>query len=152
MRARHMHGPIDRRSARVAEERVLDVLAGPVDDRPGHPAARHPVGRREESTDRPPSLVVDDAVLDADKSSEPSALEQKLAGALAFLRRRVTGDYEVDDFGYDPELTDTVLLADAATALQAWFRVEVRGIENIPAEGGALVVANHSGTIAARRR
>ena len=31
---------------------------------------------------------------------------------------------------------------------QHWFRVEIRGIENIPAEGGALVVANHSGTIA----
>ena len=29
-----------------------------------------------------------------------------------------------------------------------WFRVEVRGIENIPADGGALVVSNHSGTIA----
>ena len=29
-----------------------------------------------------------------------------------------------------------------------WFRVEVRGIENIPAEGSALIVANHSGTIA----
>ena len=30
---------------------------------------------------------------------------------------------------------------------EKWFRVEVRGIENIPAEGGALVVANHSGTL-----
>ena len=31
---------------------------------------------------------------------------------------------------------------------QSWFRVEVRGIENIPTEGGGLVVANHSGTFA----
>ena len=30
---------------------------------------------------------------------------------------------------------------------QKWFRIEVRGIENIPAEGGALVVSNHSGTV-----
>jgi 1-acyl-sn-glycerol-3-phosphate acyltransferase len=29
-----------------------------------------------------------------------------------------------------------------------WFRVEVRGIENIPTVGGALVVGNHSGTVA----
>ena len=28
-----------------------------------------------------------------------------------------------------------------------WFRVEVRGVENIPTDGGALVVSNHSGTI-----
>jgi 1-acyl-sn-glycerol-3-phosphate acyltransferase len=29
-----------------------------------------------------------------------------------------------------------------------WFRVEVHGIENVPSEGGALIVANHSGTVA----
>ncbi|EKA62729.1 phospholipid/glycerol acyltransferase [Janibacter hoylei PVAS-1] len=29
-----------------------------------------------------------------------------------------------------------------------WFRVEVRGIDNIPADGGALLVSNHSGTVA----
>jgi 1-acyl-sn-glycerol-3-phosphate acyltransferase len=28
-----------------------------------------------------------------------------------------------------------------------WFRVEVEGIENIPAEGGALLVSNHAGAL-----
>src|SRR4051812_49786024 len=28
-----------------------------------------------------------------------------------------------------------------------WFRVEQQGIENIPSEGGALLVANHSGAL-----
>ncbi len=28
-----------------------------------------------------------------------------------------------------------------------WFRVEVEGIENVPAEGGALLVSNHSGAL-----
>ncbi|MBN8868636.1 MAG: acyltransferase family protein [Solirubrobacterales bacterium] len=28
-----------------------------------------------------------------------------------------------------------------------WFRVEVEGIENVPAEDGALIVANHSGAL-----
>jgi 1-acyl-sn-glycerol-3-phosphate acyltransferase len=28
-----------------------------------------------------------------------------------------------------------------------WFRVEVEGIENVPAEGGALIVSNHSGAL-----
>src|SRR4051794_29112821 len=32
--------------------------------------------------------------------------EQRVAGALAFLRRRVTGDYDVDDFGFDADLTE----------------------------------------------
>ncbi|MEU9575921.1 lysophospholipid acyltransferase family protein [Streptomyces chilikensis] len=73
--------------------------------------------------------------------------ERRLAGGLAFLRRRVTGEYEVDDFGYDAELTDEVLMALLRPLYEKYFRVEVKGIENIPAEGGALIVANHSGTV-----
>jgi 1-acyl-sn-glycerol-3-phosphate acyltransferase len=73
--------------------------------------------------------------------------ERQLAGALAFLRRRVTGEYPIDDFGFDPDLTENVLLAAVRPIYQRYFRVEARGLENIPAEGGALVVANHSGTV-----
>jgi len=83
-----------------------------------------------------------------DAGSASGELEEKLADVLAFLRRRLTGEFEVDDFGFDPELTDTVLMALARPLYQRWFRVEVRGIENIPDSGGALVVANHSGAIA----
>ena len=28
-----------------------------------------------------------------------------------------------------------------------WFRVETRGIENVPSEGGALLVSNHFGAL-----
>ncbi|MFR9800029.1 lysophospholipid acyltransferase family protein [Streptomyces sp. MS06] len=74
-------------------------------------------------------------------------LERRIAGGLAFLRRRLTGDYEVDDFGYDEELTDQVLMSLLRPMYEKYFRVEVKGVENIPAEGGALLVANHSGTL-----
>jgi 1-acyl-sn-glycerol-3-phosphate acyltransferase len=74
-------------------------------------------------------------------------LERRIAGGLAFLRRRLTGDYEVDDFGYDAELTDQVLMSLLRPVYEKYFRVEVKGIENIPSEGGALLVANHSGTL-----
>ncbi len=73
--------------------------------------------------------------------------EQPVAELLAFLRRRVTGEFEVDDYGFDPELTERFLLAAVRPLKEKWFRVEVRGAENIPAEGGALVVSNHSGTV-----
>jgi 1-acyl-sn-glycerol-3-phosphate acyltransferase len=73
--------------------------------------------------------------------------EPRLAELLAFLRRRVTGDFEVDEYGFDSEVTERFLLAALRPIAQKWFRVEVRGAENIPAEGGALVVSNHSGTI-----
>jgi 1-acyl-sn-glycerol-3-phosphate acyltransferase len=77
-----------------------------------------------------------------------SEWERALAGGLAFLRRRLTGEYEVDEFGFDAELTDTVLMAPMRPLYEKYFRVDVIGIENVPAVGGGLVVANHSGTIA----
>ena len=60
--------------------------------------------------------------------------DAKVASAFAFLRRRVTGDFEVDDFGYDAELTDKVLLARAAAALPALVPGRDPRIENVPAE------------------
>jgi 1-acyl-sn-glycerol-3-phosphate acyltransferase len=74
--------------------------------------------------------------------------DARVAETLDFLRRRLTGEYEVDDFGFDPELTDKVLLQVLRPLYDRWFRVEARGLENVPSTGGALVVANHSGTIA----
>jgi 1-acyl-sn-glycerol-3-phosphate acyltransferase len=76
-----------------------------------------------------------------------SSFERKLAGGLAFLRRRITGDYPVDDFGFDPDLTEHVLLPPLRPLYEKWFRVETRGLHNVPDTGGALVVANHSGTV-----
>jgi 1-acyl-sn-glycerol-3-phosphate acyltransferase len=73
--------------------------------------------------------------------------EPRLAEFLAFLRRRVTGDYSVDEYGFDAEVTERFFLAAVRPIKEKWFRVEVRGAENIPAEGGALLVSNHSGTI-----
>ncbi len=91
----------------------------------------------------------DDAV--DSPAAEPAApateWDRKLAGGLAFLRRRLTGDYEVDDFGFDPDLTEHVLLPPLRPLYNKWFRVETRGLEHVPDVGGALVVANHSGTI-----
>ena len=80
-------------------------------------------------------------------TAEPAEWERKVAGALAFLRRRLTGDYEVDDFGFDPDLTDHVLLPPLRPLYEKWFRVETRGLDNVPDTGGALIVANHSGTV-----
>ena len=73
--------------------------------------------------------------------------EPRLAEFLAFLRRRVTGDYVVDEYGFDAEITQRFFMAALRPIAQQWFRVEVRGIDNIPTEGGALVVSNHSGTV-----
>ena len=79
----------------------------------------------------------------------PSAAswDQQLTDTLEFLQRRLTGDYATDEFGFDPDLTDNVLLPMLRPLFNRWFRVETHGVENVPETGGALVVANHSGTI-----
>lgn len=81
-----------------------------------------------------------------DRAPERGQFERSLASGLAFLRRRLTGEYEIDEFGFDPEFNSTVLLPMARALYEHWFRVELDGLDNIP-EGGALLVANHSGTI-----
>jgi 1-acyl-sn-glycerol-3-phosphate acyltransferase len=53
---------------------------------------------------------------------------------------------EVDEFGYDPAYEQKVLpLFDFL--YEKYFRVELHGVERIPAEGRCLLVANHSGTL-----
>ncbi|GIF24283.1 1-acyl-sn-glycerol-3-phosphate acyltransferase [Actinoplanes tereljensis] len=74
--------------------------------------------------------------------------DQRVASGLAFLRRRLAGTYEVDDFGFDRELSDAVFHPLLRVLYHDWFRTEVFGIEHVPGDGGALVVGNHSGTVA----
>ena len=73
--------------------------------------------------------------------------DQRVASGLALLRRRLTGQYEVDEFGFDRELTEEFLYPLLRPLYHKWFRVEVSGVDNLPAPGGALIVANHSGTL-----
>jgi len=76
-----------------------------------------------------------------------SSCDDRVAAGLAFLRRRLTGDYEVDEFGFDEDFTDHVYLPALRPLYRSWFRIETFGMANIPDAGGALVVANHSGTV-----
>jgi 1-acyl-sn-glycerol-3-phosphate acyltransferase len=77
----------------------------------------------------------------------PDVWEERVADLLAFLRRRVTGRYDVDEFGFDAELTDTVFYPFLRLLYRHYFRVEVSGVENLPVDGCALLVGNHSGTL-----
>ena len=53
---------------------------------------------------------------------------------------------EVDEFGYDPKFSEKVRPI-FEFLYTVWWRVEAAGVENIPATGPALVVANHSGVL-----
>lgn len=78
----------------------------------------------------------------------PVTWDDRVAGLLEFLRRRATGDYPVDEFGFDPDLTESVIAPMFRPLYRTWWRVDTVGLDNVPSEGAALVVANHSGTVA----
>jgi len=55
-------------------------------------------------------------------------------------------NYLVDDFGFDPEWTESFLTAFKVLYRDYW-RVETTGVEHVPASGRALLVANHAGVL-----
>ena len=70
-------------------------------------------------------------------TGEPSDLERKLAGALAFVRRRITGDFGVDDFGFDADLTEACGLTEQGFARLQKEIVQLRNslVANTRGEG-----------------
>jgi len=62
------------------------------------------------------------------------------------VKRRFTGEYDTDEWGLDWEFLDAV--RPFFTFLYKFYwRIETNGLDNIPIEGRALLVANHSGQI-----
>ncbi|MBI9075301.1 MAG: acyltransferase family protein [Desulfatibacillum sp.] len=69
-------------------------------------------------------------------------LEEKMA----VISRRIDGDYEVDKWGRDLELV-TEMEPLFRFMYEKYWRVTTTGLENVPADGSALLVANHSGVL-----
>jgi 1-acyl-sn-glycerol-3-phosphate acyltransferase len=79
-------------------------------------------------------------------------IAERFAGDLAVaisslaqgIAERISGDYEEDDFGFDERFTER-LYPMAKLLYSYWWRVDVEGIENVPAAGRGLLVSNHAG-------
>jgi 1-acyl-sn-glycerol-3-phosphate acyltransferase len=72
-----------------------------------------------------------------------------MSEALALLGRavrRARGEYREDEWGFDLEFAESVLPA-FEILFERWWRVEVEGVGNLPGQGRAMIVANHSGTV-----
>ncbi|GAA4850809.1 hypothetical protein GCM10023403_12340 [Pseudonocardia benzenivorans] len=106
-------------------------------------SARRTRGERSEAGPASPEAPGPEAA----EPTGPSVLEESIERLAAFVRRRVDGDYQVDEFGFDPDLTDNVIIPALRPLYRSWFRVETIGMHHVPDVGGALVVANHSGTL-----
>jgi len=69
-----------------------------------------------------------------------------LDNQLDFFKRRMRGEYETDEWGFDPEFVQAVT-PFIEFLYHSYWRVESTGIENIPEEGRAMLVSNHSGQL-----
>ena len=79
---------------------------------------------------------------DADGDLLASAYYSKRWGRLAMRQRHE----DVDELGMDPQHVERYRpLFDFL--YERYFRVQTEGIENIPAQGRAVIVSNHSGTV-----
>jgi 1-acyl-sn-glycerol-3-phosphate acyltransferase len=61
-------------------------------------------------------------------------------------QRKRRGETAVDEFGFDREWTET-LVPISAWIYRNWWRVEAVGVDNVPAQGRALLVSNHAGVV-----
>ena len=72
------------------------------------------------------------------------AIKAAFAAVTRVMRERIPDPATLPDFGFDPEFLKTV--APVLEFLWSrYFRIRLTGMENVPAEGAALLVANHSG-------
>jgi 1-acyl-sn-glycerol-3-phosphate acyltransferase len=154
----------------------VDIVAGetranviPLHSNRGRVAARRRADQRADASRQHPSLLTDPhgrasaeqlaavvSEIDEHRRSTGAAataeaplneFAQQVAAVAGFFRKRLTGDYTVDEFGFDPHFNNAIVRPLLRFFFKSWFRVEVSGIENLPTEGGALLVANHAGVL-----
>ncbi|MCS6881348.1 MAG: 1-acyl-sn-glycerol-3-phosphate acyltransferase [Oscillochloridaceae bacterium] len=73
-------------------------------------------------------------------------LRYQIDEQVAFIKRRLNGEYSTDPFGMDPEVI-AVVRPFVRFMYRTWWRVKAEGLEHVPATGRALLVANHSGVL-----
>jgi 1-acyl-sn-glycerol-3-phosphate acyltransferase len=143
-----MSGPAD--DASVAErirdlearlDRMIDDAArrdGPGDERADRASSLPP----PPASGRLPSDDGDSSVFETARELLSTDYYLRKWGRLGMRNR----SEEVDDFGFDPVYEEKVLPV-FNFLYERYFRVDVDGVSNIPADGRCILVANHSGTL-----
>lgn len=100
---------------------------------------------------------LEDRTRDGAREGVPVALARLLQEGLRGVRwesvaRALSAVYfswhseDVDAFGFDRKFTESVR-PFFEFLYTVWWRVEASGVENVPADGAGLIVANHSGVL-----
>lgn len=116
---------------------------------PGEVAANARAARRAQQRETLRRFEPPAPVGDGDEPGVVSGVfgDPRLRAWAQFLQRRMRGQYLVDEYGYDEELTEEMLLPLLRPMYHRYWRVDVRGIENLPDDGPAILACNHSGVI-----
>jgi 1-acyl-sn-glycerol-3-phosphate acyltransferase len=121
-----------------SSRRLVDLLEERLRDLP-HKVQRDVVGRLRNA--------VDEGWLDTETWKGVWYMVSYTAQYNAdMVKRRFTGEYEADEWGLDWEFLDAVR-PFFKFLYSVYWRVETTGVEKIPIDGRALLVANHSGQL-----
>src|SRR5699024_1605729 len=126
--------------------RIVDDFLGSMRAALGQVLEALPVDAETLAPVRDIARTVDTALATGDVSML-SGLVDSIQTAGEIVAARVTGGYEVDEFGFDEHFHRTVWLPLWRPLFEHWFRVEVIGAENIPATDSGLIVSNHAGVL-----
>jgi 1-acyl-sn-glycerol-3-phosphate acyltransferase len=75
-----------------------------------------------------------------------TALPGDARETLARILERLEGNYSEDEWGFDEDFAELVE-PFFAFLFDSWWRVQVEGVERVPAHGRALLTANHAGIL-----
>jgi 1-acyl-sn-glycerol-3-phosphate acyltransferase len=142
------HDPQERRVGDVeAQIRALEArLDGLIRQRDFSDAAS------EAEADETPNSEQRPSALAKASSVSPAKVDSKVALAEDFISRKWgraalrSRSEDFDDFGLDPAFERRVQPA-VEFLYKTYFRTSVEGIDNVPADGRCIVVANHSGAL-----
>ncbi len=119
-----------------------DPFAAPREQRDAEPTAPS----RDEEELLAAAVAAEEAIA---SGLDPTATGPPSPSDLARLRELLPAaepDRALDDWGRS-ETVVSLLEPMLNFYYRYWFRVETEGIENVPSEGGALLVSNHSGAL-----
>ncbi len=73
-------------------------------------------------------------------------LQYQVQEQVEFIKRRARGEYTIDPYGLDPDIIE-IVRPFVSFMYHTWWRVQAQGLENVPAQGRALLASNHSGVL-----
>ena len=81
------------------------------------------------------------------RGGEPLPERSRPASAMRDLLPAIEPERRLNDWGRSERVEGVFDATLVEFFYRYWFRAEVEGIENVPADGGALLVSNHSGAL-----